>query len=306
MKKVVTWVLLVVLVGLAGCSSTSPEYTLNVTVSPTGSGTVSASPSGGKYPRGTQVLLTATPAPVSGYKFIGWEDEGGNLFSGTPLIVAMYANVKLVAVFTDKTFAVPTVPITPSQATNQTTTTTTSTTNNTVPTVPVSPLPVPTPNHSTTLTPEPTPSLPLTFVIELRAIGTMSGSHRYLTISLNGSVTYIKEEGNRIIIPPAFGTRTTNTGQLTETELNSLLEIINACQFDAGGNIAAGTRTRDAGVLTTIYLFSRTKTITSNIQPLYPEVTKLPDVPGPVKTLFYQLWYIAENRTTEVTQEKIY
>ncbi len=114
MKKAVTWLLLVVLTGLAGCSSTTPEYTLKVIASPPNSGTVSVSPSGGKYPRGTLVALTATPTPASGYKFIGWEDEGGNLFSGSPLIVAMYANVKLVAVFTDKPFAVPTVPVSPS------------------------------------------------------------------------------------------------------------------------------------------------------------------------------------------------
>jgi len=50
-------------------------YSLVVDVSPSGSGSVSLAPSGGKYEANTQVALTATPA--SGYRFVNWTGDVG-------------------------------------------------------------------------------------------------------------------------------------------------------------------------------------------------------------------------------------
>ena len=122
MMKIVTLVLLM-LVGLMGCvpavpvqpiitytpaniSASAPvteptDYALNVTVSPSGSGTVTLSPPGGKYVQGTKVILNPTPA--SGYVFAGWTNERGEIYGGNPLTVIMgNANVKIIVIFDNR------------------------------------------------------------------------------------------------------------------------------------------------------------------------------------------------------------
>lgn len=170
-------------------------------------------------------------------------------------------------------------------------------------TVPASP---PTP------TPEPAlaqiPALPTEdAIIEMSTVGTMSGMIKCLTISANGSIVYIEEEGPRIVLPGSYRSRTTKTGQLTEVELNSLLEMVDACPFDSEGKCQANTKTTDADVDSKLYIHYQgtTRIIVSDYQPLYPEVTEIPDVPAPVRTLYHELWYIVENRTSQVAREKI-
>ena len=117
----------------------------------------------------------------------------------------------------------------------------------------------------------------------------------------------IEEEGPQIVLPGSYRSRTTKTGQLTEAELNSLLEMVDACPFDSEGKCQANTETMDTDVRSILYVHNRgtTRTIIADYQPLYPEVTELPDVPEPIRTLYHELWYIVENRTTEVAREKI-
>ena len=103
MNKLVSIGIVVVLIGLAACTSKTPEYTLTVAVTPPGSGTVTISPPGGNYPRGTQVTLTATPTPISGYRFANWTyQDGSSSYGSNQLIVVMAANVKINAIFDDK------------------------------------------------------------------------------------------------------------------------------------------------------------------------------------------------------------
>jgi len=51
------------------------KYTLTTNTIPSGAGSVS--PSGGKYGRGVQVTLTASPA--SGYRFVNWTGDAGTI-----------------------------------------------------------------------------------------------------------------------------------------------------------------------------------------------------------------------------------
>jgi len=70
-------------------------YTLQVTISPPGSGSVSKSPNMASYPQGTEVTLTATPAP--GYNFSSWSgDASGSSVSTT---VTMNTNKSVTANF---------------------------------------------------------------------------------------------------------------------------------------------------------------------------------------------------------------
>lgn len=63
----------IIMVGLAGCATTPPPvtYTLNVTVDPVGSGSVS--PGSGTYDSGESVTLTATASPD--YQFDHWSGD---------------------------------------------------------------------------------------------------------------------------------------------------------------------------------------------------------------------------------------
>ncbi|RYY99865.1 MAG: carbohydrate-binding protein [Chitinophagaceae bacterium] len=73
------------------------QYSLSVTTS--GSGTVSGNPAGGTYTAGTVVTLTATPA--SGYSFSGW--SGALSGSANPATITMDASKSVSAVFTQNT-----------------------------------------------------------------------------------------------------------------------------------------------------------------------------------------------------------
>jgi len=163
-----------------------------------------------------------------------------------------------------------------------------------------------------TSAPEPTlaqpPSLPSeNAIIEMSNVGTMSGTVKHLIISANGSIVYIEEEGPRIVLPGSYRSRTTKTGQLTEAELNSLLEMVNACPFDSEGKCQADTETMDTDVRSILQVRTQgsAREITADYDPLYPEVIKLPDVPEPVRLLYYQFWNIVENKTSQVAHEKI-
>jgi len=174
------------------------------------------------------------------------------------------------------------------------------------------PTQVPEAEPEPTQTPEPVlaqiPALPTEdAIIEMSTVGTMSGMVKHLTISANGSIIYIEEEGPRIVLPGSWRSRITKTGQLTEAELNGLLEMVDACPFDSEGKCQANTKTTDTDVDSRLYIHYQgtTRIIVSDYQPLYPKVTELMDVPEPVRTLYHELWYIVENRTSQVASEKI-
>jgi hypothetical protein len=92
MKKAV--VLLAVVI-LSSSGAFAVEYSVNVTVSPTGSGDVRLDPPGGLYPPGTRVSLT--PIPRQGYAFSHWEmDLEG---SDVPALLVMDRSKNVSAVF---------------------------------------------------------------------------------------------------------------------------------------------------------------------------------------------------------------
>ncbi len=73
-------------------------YSLNVSINPSGGGTVNADPSGG-YAPGTMVELTATPS--AGYMFDSW--SGDALGSDNPITIVMDADKTITANFTSAT-----------------------------------------------------------------------------------------------------------------------------------------------------------------------------------------------------------
>ncbi len=148
-------------------------------------------------------------------------------------------------------------------------------------------------------------------LIEIHTRAYMSGFARHLTISADGEVINVEETGLRMSTKEYPPIRTTRTGQLSEAELASLLEIVDACPFDAEGNCDARTEVinTDADSELTIYYQGKTRVITADYQPLFnpfhPRLPELMDVPEPARTLFYELWYIVENQTSQVSREKI-
>jgi len=106
MKKYTVYItsLLLIIFFVFSCSqkkSSSPgstqtqQYTLTVNVYPSGSGRVVLEPSGGVYPAGTVVTLTAQPN--SGYSFNMW---GGDLSgSQNPTTITMNSNKTVIAQF---------------------------------------------------------------------------------------------------------------------------------------------------------------------------------------------------------------
>jgi uncharacterized repeat protein (TIGR02543 family) len=90
-----------------------PQYTLSTTVSPAGSGAVSANPSQAAYPPGSQVVLTAVPN--TGYSFSGW--SGGASGSANPLTVTLTGNLSVTATFTALPGALAVTPATGLSAT---------------------------------------------------------------------------------------------------------------------------------------------------------------------------------------------
>jgi uncharacterized protein (TIGR02145 family) len=84
-----------ILVVASGCKKEIPQYTLDVSVNPEGSGTVSLSPGGGTYPEGTEVTLA--PSAYSAKKFLKW--GGPDVSSVTGNKVVMWKNMALAANF---------------------------------------------------------------------------------------------------------------------------------------------------------------------------------------------------------------
>ena len=73
-----------------------PEYTLSVTISPTGAGTVAKSPDKPTYSQSEVVILAATPS--SGYQFSYWE-HGTIKYTDNPLSWTVVENTTIIAVF---------------------------------------------------------------------------------------------------------------------------------------------------------------------------------------------------------------
>lgn len=144
-------------------------------------------------------------------------------------------------------------------------------------------------------------------IIEMHTKTTMAGVARHLTISTDGSIVYIMEEGPRIMLPGSERIRTTRTGQLQEDELDRLLGLFDEVPFDAEGKCNARTETIDTDALSelSVHYQRTTRTIVANYQPLFHDVTVLSDIPESVRKLYQEFRYIVENRTTQVAREKI-
>jgi hypothetical protein len=80
-------------------TSTVTPYTLTVTVSPAGGGSVAKSPDQTQFAAGAVVTLTASPA--SGYQFTRW--QGGATGTANPTTITMNGNTSVTAVFTATT-----------------------------------------------------------------------------------------------------------------------------------------------------------------------------------------------------------
>jgi hypothetical protein len=87
---------------IATFTPSDTDYTLTININ--GNGSVAMDPPGGNYYAGTEVTITATPAP--GWEFVEWT---GN-WAGTvnPAIVTMDANYTMTAVFTNTPLKPPT------------------------------------------------------------------------------------------------------------------------------------------------------------------------------------------------------
>jgi len=166
------------------------------------------------------------------------------------------------------------------------------------------PAPAPSPPAPSTMPP---PPVPVTegVLIEMHTKTTMAGVARHLTISVDGSIVFIEEEGPRIVLPGSWRSRTTKTGQLTEAELSNLLAMVDACPFNGEGKYDARTEIIDTDAISelTVHYQKRTRIITANYQPLHPEIPKLSDVPETVRKLYRELRYIIDSRTTQTADE---
>ncbi len=171
------------------------------------------------------------------------------------------------------------------------------------------------PENSTGPSPSNQPATPVPVtegtLMEMHTKTTMAGMARHLTISADGSIVYIDERGLRHPTQENPPTRTTRAGQLTEAELSNLLEIVDACPFDAEDKCDARTEIIDTDAVSvlTVYYQERTRIITADYQPLFhlfhPEVSELSDVPESARKLYHELRYIIDNLTTQIAEEKI-
>jgi len=94
---VIICILVVTLIGLTSCESTTQTYALTTRVDPPGAGSIS--PSGGKYESGIQITLTATP--TSGYTFDYW---AGSASGTSPTVtITMDSDKSLTAHFKSTT-----------------------------------------------------------------------------------------------------------------------------------------------------------------------------------------------------------
>ncbi len=83
---------------LFGTVGQTLRYTLNVSVSPEGAGTVTANPAGPEYDSHTQVTLTQQP--TSGYIFTGWQTPTGKILSTSDSYsFAIVGNTDIVATY---------------------------------------------------------------------------------------------------------------------------------------------------------------------------------------------------------------
>ena len=62
---------------------TPTMFSVTVSVTPSGFGTVALTPPGGSYAAGTTVILTAVPAP--GYRFDGWDGDASGVSPTFPV-----------------------------------------------------------------------------------------------------------------------------------------------------------------------------------------------------------------------------
>lgn len=76
-------ILLGLLVSVASCTK---EYSLDIKIQPANSGSVNASPGGGEYEEGTEVLLS--PIPSSGYKFDTWSGSDASNVSNNRIFMS--------------------------------------------------------------------------------------------------------------------------------------------------------------------------------------------------------------------------
>ncbi|HEY9044883.1 MAG TPA: carbohydrate-binding protein [Ohtaekwangia sp.] len=98
----------------SGSTTTPSTYTLTVSISPSGGGSVTKSPDNSSYTAGTVVTLTATPA--SGYTFSGW--SGAASGTSASATVTMNANQTVTATFTATT-STPDITLTTSSGNAQ-------------------------------------------------------------------------------------------------------------------------------------------------------------------------------------------
>jgi hypothetical protein len=80
---------------LLSATSCTKKYSLDIQIEPPNSGSVNASPGGGDYEEGTEVLLS--PAPASGYRFDIWSGSDASDVSNNRIV--MSKNMKITAIF---------------------------------------------------------------------------------------------------------------------------------------------------------------------------------------------------------------
>jgi hypothetical protein len=84
-------------------AASPPLYTLSISKTGNGTGTVTTRPTGSTFPAGTSVTLTATPDAYS--TFAGWSG-GYSGAAGTTSIVVMNSNVSVSAAFKLRTYTI--------------------------------------------------------------------------------------------------------------------------------------------------------------------------------------------------------
>ena len=97
--SLLAWVLLVSVCLVASSQAAAPLKTLDALVQ--GNGSVTLDPSGGSYPRGTAVTLTALPG--DGWTFDHWQGGAINGSAANPVTITMYTSYTITAVFTQPT-----------------------------------------------------------------------------------------------------------------------------------------------------------------------------------------------------------
>jgi hypothetical protein len=149
-------------------------------------------------------------------------------------------------------------------------------------------------------------------LIKMHTVDRVAEERRQLTISADGSIVYFEDRGlSRHPDEENPSIRTKKTGQLTEAEIDRLLEMVNACPFDAEGNCAAHTKIimSPAKSILTVEYQGEKRTITANYQPLFHlfsmNVPELTDVPEPVRELYRELKNAIDNNTSTISEEAL-